>query len=96
MALRLRRANFSASASRASGRVRERGRPPPRLQDFFLTLVLRQALEVQQDGKVKAGLGRHDVLVVLALQDLLGAVLDEILPASYLDREEYLCLGLGG
>lgn len=61
-----------------------------------LALVGREVLQVNHDGEVEARLGRNDVVAVLPLQHLLGAVLHQVLEASYLDREHDLALGFGG
>lgn len=54
-----------------------------------------EVLQVNHDGEVEARLGCNDVVPVLPLQHLLGAVLDQVLPASYVDREHDLALRLG-
>lgn len=59
------------------------------------TLFSRKILKIDRDGEVIAWLRRHNELAILAAEDLLGTVLDEVSPAFYLDRYLDLSLGLG-
>jgi hypothetical protein len=60
------------------------------------TFIGWQVVEIYQDGEVVASLGRYDVGTVLAREDLLGAILDEVSEAADLEGDEDLALGLGG
>jgi hypothetical protein len=64
-------------------------------QIVLLLLALRQVLEVYFDAEVVALLRGDDVRAVLALQDLVGAVLDQLAVAFYAGRDEDagLCFG---
>jgi hypothetical protein len=54
--------------------------------------VLREVLEVNLDGKVIARLGLDNVALVFTLEDLLSAILDELVVAFDVDGNEDLCL----
>jgi hypothetical protein len=60
-----------------------------------LTFVGRQVVQVYLHGEIVARLGRHDKGAILAVQHFLSTVFDEVLVASYLDRDPDLGLGLG-
>lgn len=68
------------------------------LHDEVVALLLLggEILQVDDNGEVIAVLGSHDIGAVLALQDLLGAILNELLEAADLNRDEDLGLGFGG
>ncbi|EFW99897.1 hypothetical protein CMQ_215 [Grosmannia clavigera kw1407] len=55
----------------------------------------RKLVEVDNDGKLEAGLGLHNVRAVLALQHLLGAILDQVVIASQENGDLNFRLGLG-
>ena len=52
-----------------------------------------EVLEVDFYGKVVALLGRDNVGAVFTLEDVLGAILDQLLEAFDVDGDEDLCLG---
>ena len=54
-----------------------------------------QVLQVDLHAKIVALFGGDDVRAVLALQDLFGAVLDQLAVAFYAGRDEDLGLGFG-
>jgi len=56
------------------------------------TLLGGQLLQVNQDREVIARLDRRNVIAVFPLKDLLRAILDQILKAPYLNREQDLGL----
>jgi hypothetical protein len=60
------------------------------------TFICGEVLQIDHHGEVVARLGSHDIFAVLAVQHLLGAVLDKVLIASYLDRKLDLRLGFRG
>lgn len=55
-------------------------------------LVGRQVLEIDFYGEIIARLGRDDVSLVFAFENLLGTILDELLVALDVDGDEDLCL----
>jgi hypothetical protein len=63
---------------------------------LYPTLALGKLLQVDHDGEVVAGLGGDHVVAVLPLEDFLSAILNQILVASYLERQDDLRLGFGG
>ena len=64
-------------------------------QIVLLLLGFGQVLEVHLHTEVVALLGSDDVRAVLALQDLVGAVLDQLAVAFYAGRDEDAGLGFG-
>lgn len=60
------------------------------------TLLSRQLLQVDQDGKVIARLDRRHIAAVLSLQHLLSAILNQVLETPYLNREQNPCLAFRG
>ena len=65
-------------------------------QIIFLLLGFGQVLEVYLHAEVIALLGSDNVRAVLALQDLVGAVLDQLFVAFYAGGDEDAGLGFGG
>jgi hypothetical protein len=65
-------------------------------QIVLLLLGFRQVLEVYLHTEVVALLRGDDVGAVLALQDLVGAVLDQLFVAFYAGGDEDAGLGFGG
>lgn len=65
-------------------------------QLILLLLALGQVLKVDLHAEVVALLGRNNVGAVLALQNLLGAVLDQLAVAFYAGGDQDAGLGFGG
>jgi hypothetical protein len=55
-------------------------------------LVGGEVLEVNLDGEVVARLGLDNIALVFAFEDLLSAILNELLVALDVDGDEDLCL----
>lgn len=104
MALRLSNEIFLTSSSRASVSNGSQARQ----QDVFLsceasgatmptglrTRFAWKVFQIHHNREIITGLGRDNILSIFTVQDILGAVLDQILVASYLERDKYLRLGL--
>ena len=65
-------------------------------QIILLLLAFGQGLQVDLHAEVVALFRSNDVRAVLALQDLFGAVLDQLAVAFYAGRDEDAGLGFGG
>lgn len=59
------------------------------------TLIFRQVLEIHLHGKVIARLGSYNIGPVLALEDRLCAILDELGEAPHVYGDEDLGFGFG-
>jgi hypothetical protein len=55
-------------------------------------LIGGEVLEIDLNGEIVARFGLDNVALVFTLEDLLGAILDELLVALDVDGDEDLCL----